>query len=314
MRSRFYLACLGGLLLGPVTAVRAEPQVIERVAAVVNDEAIFLYDVRKRAIPFLAQVMAGATEDDRRTRLEELYAEILKQLIDEKLLQQLGQKMKVRVSRAEVDRAIRNVRAQSGLSESDFWQAIAGQGLSRDEYEADVRRQVMQLKVMNQRARGRVNISEREVRQRYEEKSARAKRRNRFRLSHLFLPGASGEELSSLVTKAEEIRQSINPENFEEFVTRYAGGDLGWLEESDLPPDLASTVAELAPGEISTPVKTSTGVHIVLLHERSTGIAGASFEQAKESIYRELVQQAMKRQETMILDELRREAVIRRYI
>ena len=60
-----------------LVANSASADVVERVVATVNNEAIFLSDLRKRAVPFLPQVAEASTETERMSRLKELYEELL---------------------------------------------------------------------------------------------------------------------------------------------------------------------------------------------------------------------------------------------
>ncbi|MCA9581759.1 MAG: SurA N-terminal domain-containing protein [Myxococcales bacterium] len=302
------------LPMGTATAQPRKVEVIERVAAVINDEAIFLSELRRRAVPFLPQVMSSGSSPEKEARLQQLYRELLDRMVDEELLQQAARRMKIRVTRQEVEQAIRNMRSQSGLDEAQFWEAVRAQGFQESAYRKDMRRQLMQLKVMNQRARGRVNITEDDVRRRYEEQAARASRTLRFKVSHIFYPvteEASATEVKSALEHIQRLRARATTDNFEEVASEGAGGDLGWLVEGDLPQALESTLLSMATGTISDPVRSPNGFHVLFLRERDRGQGSLPpYEEAREAIYREMADQAMRHQQTVILDELRREAVI----
>ena len=68
----------------------ARADVVERVVGTVNNDAIFLSDLRMRAVPFLPQVADATTEAERKERLKTLYEELLTLLIDEKLIRQIA--------------------------------------------------------------------------------------------------------------------------------------------------------------------------------------------------------------------------------
>jgi peptidyl-prolyl cis-trans isomerase SurA len=295
---------------------RAHAEVIERVLAVVNDEAIFLSEVRRRAAPFLSQVMATESQSERASLLDRLYAQMLDALIDEELIRQAARRMEVRVSTADVDRAIDNVRTQNGLEEAEFWQAVRAQGYSEGQYRSDLRRQLLRLKVINTRVRGRVNITEEDVRREYDQATRRANRRYRFRASHLFLPlsaNASATEVASVREQAEAIRAELTPETFADTVSEHGGGDLGWLSQGDLPRELENALLTLEPNTMSQPVRGPSGFHVFYLRERETaGSSAPSYDDVKEEIYRRMLDEAMTRQEELFLEELRRDAVVTR--
>ncbi|MCA9613911.1 MAG: SurA N-terminal domain-containing protein, partial [Myxococcales bacterium] len=130
----------------------ARADVVERVVATVDDEAIFLSDLRKRAMPFLPRLME-VPELQRLAALRQLYDELLDQLINEELVERAAQRQQIRVSSADVDRAVMNVVRQNGLEESEFWEVVAQQGYSQAEYRSDLRRQLLRYRLLNERVR-----------------------------------------------------------------------------------------------------------------------------------------------------------------
>ncbi|MBC7172791.1 MAG: SurA N-terminal domain-containing protein [Polyangiaceae bacterium] len=308
------LACaLGGL--GSAPEARAA-DVIERVVAVVNDEAIFMSDVRRRAAPFLSQVMATASQRERLALLERLYGQMTDLLIDEELIRQAAQRMQIRVSTADVNRAIENVRGQNQLSEPEFWEAVRSQGYTEAQYRSDLRRQLLRLKVINTRVRGRVNITEEDVRREYDQAARRANRQYRFRASHVFLPlsaNASATEVAEVRTRAEAIRAQTTPETFADAIAAHGGGELGWLSQGDLPRELENPLLTVAPGTIGAPVRGPSGFHVFFLHERETAASDVpTYDEMKDEIYRRMLDEAMTRQEELFVQELRRDAIIAR--
>ena len=114
------------LLLAGAAPEPAHAEVIERVAAVVNDHAILLSDLRRKAAPFLEQALSDAkSASERQSRLETIYQRLLDQLVDEELVEQAARKMHVTVNESEVDQAIDNVRRQNNLDEQAFWRRCA---------------------------------------------------------------------------------------------------------------------------------------------------------------------------------------------
>ncbi|HEY8430685.1 MAG TPA: SurA N-terminal domain-containing protein [Sandaracinaceae bacterium] len=303
------------LLASLLGAGSAKAEVIERVVAVVNDDAIFLSELRRRASPFLARAMAAPTETARMAAIEQLYRELLERMIQEELYVQAAERMQVTVTRAEVDRAIGNVMQQSRLSEEDFWEAVRAQGFTPEQYRADVRRQLLRLKVLNQRARGRVNITEEQVRERYDMMIARQRRTLSYSVDQVFVPvpsGASATEVAAARTRAEQVRDAMHgASDFEQAMASVGGGSLGTLNQGDLPEALEQVVLGLEVGEISRPVRGPSGFHIFLLRDRQEGAANApSYEQVRMRIYQEMMEEAMAHQEEIFLAELRRQAVI----
>jgi len=313
MMSRLALTAFVFVLI----ANSANADVVERVVATVNNEAIFLSDLRKRAVPFLPQVAEASTETERMARLKELYEELLTFLVDEQLIRQLASSGGIRVTDADVDNAIENLRLQNNMTEEEFKEALESQGLSQGQYRQDLKRQLIRLKVMNERVRSRVNVTEEQVRSRYEQRARAEGSELRFQVSHVVVPvaeGASAIQVAAKRQEAETLRASLTPENFNARAPQLGGGDLGWLTQGDLPEELERALLPLNAGEISNPVRGSSGFHIFFLQDRQVGAGFPSYDEMKQELYREMLDAAMTRQEKIFLDEMRRKAVINRML
>ncbi len=295
----------------------AGADVVERVVATVNNDAIFLSDLRTRAAPFLPQVADAPTEAQRKARLKELYEELLTLLIDEKLIRQIASQSGIRVTDADVDLAIENLRMQNNMTEEQFQEALDAQGFALAEYRQDLKKQLIRLKVMNERVRARVNITEEEVRARYEERARESGSDIRYQVSHVLIPveaSASVTEVAAIRANVEQIRASLTPENFSARAEELGGGELGWLSPGDLPADLEQSLTRLGAGEISQPIRGSTGFHIFYVEDRQVGSDFPTYDEMKQELYREMLDVAMTRQEKVFLDEIRRKAVINRML
>lgn len=292
-------------------APRAEAEVVERVVAVVNDEAIFLSELRRRAAPFLDRITQMPSQAQQMAAIEQLYTELLERMVQEELFIQAADRMQVSVTNAEVDRAIANVQRQSQLPDDQFWQAVRGQGFTRTQYRSDVRRQLLRLKVLNTRARGRVNITEEQVRERYQMMVARGRRTARFTAAHIFVEvpsGASAVDVAEARRRAQATRDLI--ETAQDFWDE-GGAELGTFDQGDLPEQLETALLDLDSGEISDVVRGPSGFHVFLLVEREQASSSVPpYDEARMPIYQQMMEEAMSQQEELFLTELRRQAVV----
>ena len=111
--------------------------------------------------------------------------------------------------------------------------------------------------------------------------------------------------------QATELRKQLTVETFDATAKKVGGGDLGWLDQGDLPQVLEDALLEIGDGEIGAPVRGASGVHIFLVRERKSGAQGVpEFDQVKADLQRELLEKAMQRQEELFIKGLRRDAVI----
>ncbi|UJR79731.1 Peptidylprolyl isomerase [Sandaracinus amylolyticus] len=312
-------AVLASSLLSLSVAATTHAEVIERVVAVVNDEAIFLSDLRQKAAPFLRRAMQAPTEAQRMQAVQQIYTQLLDRMIDERLILQAADEEDVTVSTSEVSTAIDNVRTQSGLEEREFWEAVRAQGFSPQQYRRDVRQQLLRLKVLNQRVRGRVNITEEDVRRRYDEMAVRARREATFEAEYIRLPlpaDASATDIHQAMRDADDIRAGIETEeDFASAMDEHGGGETGRISERDLAPELSEVLLTLEEGEVSSPVRSEASNAVFILHLVNRDLASdalPAYDDVRMDIYREMMQEAMTRQEELFLEELRRRAIIER--
>ncbi|MEM8608230.1 MAG: SurA N-terminal domain-containing protein [Myxococcota bacterium] len=313
MVTRFAAALLFASLLAPV--VRAD--IVERVVATVNDRAIFLSDLRKRAVPFLPQIAESATETERAARLKELYSELLNFLIEEELLKQVAAQDGTIVTEADVDQAIVNIRTGNGLTEEQFMEAVEAQGFTEQAYRRDLKKQLLRFKVINERVRSRVNITEEEVRRRYEQRARGEGQELRFKVAYLVIdlePDANATDVARARKQANAIRATLTPDNFMVEAEALGGGDLGWIAEGDLPEDLGEALFALSPGEISAPIRGSRGFNIFFVEDRQVGSDFPTYDEMKDELFREMLDVQMRRQERVFIEELRRDAIINRML
>ncbi len=295
--------------LAHADATRAD--VIERVVATVDEDAIFLSDVRQRARPYLRQI-AQAPEEQRSELIQQAYTAIIDQMIDEILIRRAAQSTQARVTNEEIDRAISSIKQNYGVDDAQFAEGIAQDGFTEASFREHIRRQLLRRHVVSQRAAQRITIRPEQVRARYDAELANVDRNRAFRASHVFLavaPGSSAAEVESARARAAALRAELTPETFEAAMTEHGGGSLGVVRRGDLSTDMVSALDELEAGEISEPVRSEAGFHIFLLHERQEPSI-PPFETAQARVENLLREEQLARLDEQIIRELRRDVNI----
>lgn len=295
----------------------AQAEIIERVVAVVNEDAIFLSDLRKRAVPFLPRLTTIESEAKRLALLDDLYDQLLTGLIEEELFRQTANRLGIRVSVDDVELAIKNIQQQNNLTNEQFWDAISEQGMEPTQYRKDLRRQLIRYKVINERVRSRVNVTEDEVRRTYDAEARATSKSFSFRVSHILMPiaaDASTTDVAKMRARVTNVHSATTQDNFARQIEKYGGGELGWLKQGDLDETLEETLLTMQPGEVSKPIRGKGGYHIFLLHEREAGGDIAPYDARKEEIFRKLYDEAIRKQERVFVNEMKRKAAITRML
>ena len=297
MRPISFALLLSCLLLLPAGA---QAKVINAIAAIVNDDIITLYDVLREAQPALHEAEKKATlDDDARNKIRQ---SALDQLIEKKLAEQKIHELNIKIGDDEIRQAIEDVKRQNKINSQEAFQAaLASQGLTFDQYRAQLQEQLERLRLVSMEVRSKIQVGESEMRDYYEANLAKYSEDESFHARHIFFrisEKAPAEEIKRAMTSALLVlADAKSGKDFIELAKTYSedpaarkdGGDLGIFRKGDMLPELEKTILAMKPGEVSELVVTPAGFHIIKLEERIKGKV-KPFESVKaeieEAIYR----------------------------
>jgi len=290
VKSRSWLstAVLSVLVLS--IAPPAQGTVAERVVAVVGEHAILLSDMRLRARPYLLQIHQRAPSGAQLAAAEsDLMRQLLQKMVDERVEQQAAEKAHVSVTSDEIDNGLRNVANQQNITIERLMEEAAKTGLSAQEYRDEVRRQILEGKLLQLRVRGRVRVTEDDIKAMYAKLRQDERSRLGYRLSWIVLrvpPDSSGgaradrEDLAQRIaaTARAGVDNRGNRVEFESLVrafsddapSRLASGDLGHHKPGDLAQPIEDEVAKLELGGVSAPFKYKGDLVIIKLTARDS--------------------------------------------
>jgi peptidyl-prolyl cis-trans isomerase SurA len=267
------VASLG--LAAPVSAQNAEG-----VAAIVNDKVISTFDVRQRATMILMFANLQPTPE----LLQRARSQALRDLVDERLQLDEAAKFEISIPGDAIDRRIGEM-ARSGDSSIDQLTAgLAANGVSmttlRNQLEADIAWSRLIAGLYGTRVR----VSETEI-QETQARIAQNAQRPQYEMSEIFLPAETPQEFQEMEQGAMRLLEQMQQRapfplvarQFSQAPSAAAGGDMGWISANELAPELRPVAERLEPGQVSLPVRTSTGIYIIAMRNRREGVpAGAS--------------------------------------
>ena len=307
-----------GAVMTPSAPARAE--IVDRVVAVVEDDAIFLSDVERRLRPFEHQLEGIPNARARADQRARLYRETLDRMVDDSLIRRAAQRSHVTVNDADVDRMIEGMARQRNVSAQDIYDAIEGEGITRAEYRSFMEAEVLRLRLMNVRVRSRVNIGESDIAEEYRRRIREASDHAPFHAAHIFFafpetPTAAqiAETQRRAEAAATELRNgadftALARQVSDDAATREHGGDLGMIDPEDTeapPPEwLVDALRDLQPGQNSRAVRGENGYHVFHLIDRQP-VTTPPLQSVRNDLYNELLQREMDRQQRVYLRELR---------
>jgi parvulin-like peptidyl-prolyl isomerase len=292
-------------------------RVVDRVIAVINDDILLETEVEQTA----ATMYRGPDPEtpEGKKQWDETKHKALDQMIDGKLVQQEAAELKLAVTSEEVDRAIQQVREQNHLDEPTFKQALEQQGFSMEAYRKMLKKQILELKVLNTAVRSRVTVSDDEVKTYYKqnEKLVAGDRQAHLKQILVAVPDkASDADATTKKHVAEKVADlARGGTSFSELAKQYSdddstkasGGDLGWVGKGVLVDALDDAMASMEPGDVRGPIKTDRGWVILQLVERKSGDV-KPFDEIKEQLRKQLYDQQVEKAQQSWIRELRKKA------
>jgi len=309
------LPVLCGLLLGgaaTTTAATAGATIVERVVAVVGESAILLSELRERARPFLLRAeQQGEDEAVHAAKTSQLYTQLLDHMVDEELEQKAANRANVSVTEHEIDDALARVASQNGgLTVQQVIEEAEHSGLSERNYRLELRRQLLEAKLMNLRILGRLRITDDDVAAAYQKLVVEERRQLDFRAAWIRISAPRSlppDALRDRRAVADAVyARARRGEDFAELARKYSddratrasGGLLGELHPGDLSPELESVTELLDVGDVSEPIRQGEDFVILKIVERAESKLPA-FQDAKselrERVYMDKMNQARKR-------------------
>ncbi len=312
-------ACALMMTLFPFSTVASPlPVPLTSIVAVVNDEIITSWEVEQALKPPLrdAEKKGGVTDTARR----ELRANVVKGLIDKKLAEQKIKELGIKVSDDELRQSIEDVKKQNNLTQEALMLALAGQGLTFEQYRSQMRDQLERLRLVSQEVKAKIQVGDQEVRDYYEANRPLFTEEESFRARHIFVkipPNSTQREFEALAAKVEAIRkEALLPADFAGVASKYTedatakdGGSLGVFKKGDMQGEFVQLLERLKPGEVSGIIKTSSGFHIIKLEERIPGRA-KTFEAVRAEIEDKLYKKKSDERFNQWLGEMKKEATI----
>jgi peptidyl-prolyl cis-trans isomerase SurA len=272
---------------------KAEQEVdLDRVAAIVNDEVITESTLDKFMEQTYAQMMRMHSKLPSETAFRK---NVLNQLINKTLQLQITKRSHINVTDQEVDSAIEHVMAQNHMSEKEFQEEIDHQGLSKDQFKAQIRESLVIQKLQESAVRNKVTITEKEIDDYLKSQEKENATRQEYHLSRILIPlpeEPTTQQLQATKVRAEGIyRQLKNGADFTKTATENSssdsleGGGLGWKKFAELPSIFTESVKQMKVNDIVGPIQAPNGFHIIKLVETRSGDNQLSRDKVRNMMY-----------------------------
>ena len=295
MISRLLLLCLlSVLLLAPARAQtrRPNPVEVDRIVAVVNDEAITAFELRARLLKVENQLRAQNVQLPPRDILER---QVLERMIVDRVQIQFAKETGLRISDIELDAAMRRIAEGNRLSLQEFRVALEKDGISWSKFREEIREEIVLSRLRDREVESRTVVSDGEVDNYLANPDQGGNVGNvEVQTAHIVVrvpEQASPDQLMRIGARAQAaLDQLRRGENFAKVAASYSdapdglsGGAMGTRPLDRLPALYAEAIAKLKPGEVSDILRSPAGFHIVKLIDRQSDAGAKSGVSPKQT-------------------------------
>jgi len=267
------------LALQPGQSLWAQDIVLDRIRAVVNEGVILDSDIASATEFYKQQARSNRQSLPPDAVLSE---RVLEQLIDQEIRRQHAKEMGVAIDPGSVNRAIEQIARNNNMDTLQFRQTIQQQGFDYNRFRQNIEQELLLQRLIERDVQARIRVSAQEIDDYVESVKNDVEDQRRYRIQHILValpPSASAEDNDAAMVRAQGILQRLrNGDDFSEVAAAESdgaralqGGDLGWRTLQEVPAFLATALRNMNPGDISEPLKSANGLHVIKLSDRQSG-------------------------------------------
>jgi len=278
----FLQGCLIALAVAGASAAYSQTRetpssgvLLDRVAATVNEGVVLQSELDEQMLIIAARMRAQQVELPPQNVMRK---QVLDRLVLQELQIQRADRAGIKVADETLNNALKDVAQQNGIELRDLPDALAAQGIEYASYREQLRKE-LSMQILRQRdVIGRINVSPREIDQFLERQKKMPSESNEYDVSHILIAvpqAATPDELETAEKKAQEVYdKAVAGEDFGRLAVQFSnaqtaleGGRLGPRKGSELPTFLGEVIADMKAGDITKPLRTPSGYHIIRLNE-----------------------------------------------
>lgn len=267
---------LSATLLLMISTNSAAEKLLDRVAAIVNDQVILQSELdlktRETAMGLRAKNIPVAD-------LRALRTKVLDSMILELLQKERAQQLGLSISDEEVNEQLAQIAQKNNLSLLELRNRLnAERPNGFVQVRKDIEKQLLIQKLRQKEVISRTLVTDEEIKN-YLQRSRLDTSNTKIRLRHILITlpeSATAKQREEAQQQIERIAARINAgESFEQLAVRYSkgskalqGGDLGWLKQEQIPTFFSEAIQDLEIGQVSPIINSPSGFHLIKLEGR----------------------------------------------
>ena len=258
---------------------KAEIALLDKVVAIVDDDVVLYSELNQRMAGILSRIQQSGTQAPPE---EILRKQVLEQLISERLQLNMGYNAGIRISDEEVNQTLARVAASNNVSLEDYIAQIHASGSTLANVRQEIVDEIIIMRVQQGQVMRRIRISEQELTNFLNSEEGRLVTSPDVNIGQILLSvpsSSSPDKTKAIVEKLNNIEEQLNAgADFRQLAiansddqSALEGGDLGWRKMAQLPGVFIEAVESMDVGQVSKPIRSAAGYHLIKLYDRRGG-------------------------------------------
>jgi len=259
------------LIVATITSIQAKEKLLDRVAVIVNSGVVLESEVQY-LLNDIKQKSKNNNQDlpsDKALRIQ-----VTDKLINDSLLTQIGERMGIQISDAQLEQTINNMAKESQMTLPQLRQAVINTGTSYEKYRENVRTELITGEVSRSNVRRRIFVSPQEIANLLNAMKEQSNNDIEYNLGHIlitFPTNAKQADFDNAKKRADKVVELLNSgSDFTKMAitssgdaSALKGGDLGWQNINEMPTLFSELINDKPKDTIVGPIRTGLGYSIV---------------------------------------------------
>ena len=254
-------------------------ETLDTVAVVVNDSIISQREVDNRFNDFKHQL---ELQGQRLPPESLLKKQVVERMILDKIQLQMASAQGIHIDDLTLNKMLEGIAQKNKTSLESMRRMLQRKGIRYEDFREQTRNDMIIRQLQQRMIYSRVKVSQQEIDIFLDqEKQSGDAANDKYHLAHILIAtpeAASPEEVNKALNKAQSAKQDISQgKSFNDIALNYSdgrhalkGGDLGWRTAAELPPLFLDSARQMQKGEVSEPLRSAGGFHLIQLIDKKT--------------------------------------------
>lgn len=253
----------------------ADAEVLDKIVAVVEDDVILQHELENEVAAIAQKIQASKTAMPPDYVLRK---QVLEKMIIQRLQQNLAEKAGITLSEDMLTNSATDIAQRNNMTLEQFKEELQNQGISYKAFLDNMKNEIVINQLRGREIADRIKVTDREIEHFIETEDKAGEGIGEYHLGHILIAvkeGASADVIKKALDKSNALVSDLRSgADFTKTAMSVSdddnalkGGDLGWRGKSDLPTLFVDVVAKMSAGDISEPIRSPSGFHIIKMLE-----------------------------------------------